>query len=198
MMASNSKVDSEIENNMKNSINSKILVVFDLNGTLLTRIGRNRLFKSDLLFGSVCLRPHSPQLAKFLNSNVDYAFWTTQSEHKANESVKALYEIGFTKPKFFWKGDKCVKGYIKDLDIVADEFKEYNPRNIIIVDDSDHKIIHKDQFILVSGFNIYKCDHDSELITLTNYLKKMLQYTYQNDIDCIEFMKTHKYTWQPL
>ena len=63
---------------------TKILVVFDINGTLLTRSKQVQIHsESPLINGSICMRPHTRELAEFLNkNNIDYAFWTTQGEKK--------------------------------------------------------------------------------------------------------------------
>ena len=180
----------EIDNNYK------ILIVFDINGTLVTRIKKNLHILSNLVNGSICVRPHANQLAKFLNEkNIDYGFWTTQSDSKADSSFNALQKFGFSNAKFLWKSDKCVNNYIKDLSVVAKHYPEYNPNNIIIVDDSEHKIKDKDRFIKVTTFHMFNIQSDNEMIILHDYLNHLFEKLNNNREydDCLSYMNKNKY-----
>jgi hypothetical protein len=196
-MAGNFDLKSE-ENSLTRDVkiqNNRILIIFDINGTLLTRIGKNMSIQSDLIDGSICLRPHANKLADFLNeNNIDYAFWTTQSEQKAESSFCSLQKFGFTNAKFLWKKDQCTNKYIKDLSVVAREYPMYNTSNIIIVDDSDHKIIDKDRYIRISSFNIYNLTRDNELMMLLDYIKHMVKLINMKKCsDCVSFMCKNYY-----
>jgi hypothetical protein len=178
---------------------SKILVVFDINGTLLTRIKKFQVNpeSSHLISGTICMRPHATELAEFLNeNNIDYAFWTTQGEKKAEEAFECLKQFGFINSKFSWKSDMCVKRCIKDLRVVQENFPEYNKNNIIIVDDSDHKIVDKDRFIKITSFNIYNLANDDGLIILHDYIKRLFKSLNQKNFDdCCLFMRKNPFSF---
>ena len=115
---------------------------------------------------------------------------------KAEESFEALKKFGFINAKFLWKRDKCKNGYIKDLSVVAENFPEYNSNNIIIVDDSDHKIINRDRFIKISSFNIYSVSYDDRLVILRDYIKRLLKNIKENKFDNgASFMKNFAFNF---
>ena len=178
-------------------ISSKILIVFDINGTIMKKIKKDTDIKNSLITGTRCLRPFAPKLAEFLNkSNIDYAFWTTQKNEKAEKSIKALLNYGFTNAKFIWKGNDCKRHNIKDLSLIVKKFPEYRGENILIVDDTDSKIINKERFIKVNTFHLKNLEMDEELLHLESYLAFMVRNLDLNKSNCIEYLNKNKYSYR--
>jgi hypothetical protein len=178
-------------------LKNKMLIIFDINGTLLKKIDKEQSskIKSDLIFGTRCLRPHAPQLAQFLNENFfDYGFWTTQNGDKAEISYNAILEFGFKNAKLFWKGINCKKRHIKDLSLKAEQFPEYKQENILIIDDSYHKIINRERFIKVKTFHLNELDSDKELLYLSDYLATMKRNLNLNQSNIIEYLERIKFS----
>ena len=176
-------------------VRRKILLVFDINGTLLKKIDGNNQIKNSLITDTRCLRPFAPQLAEFLNNaNVDYAFWTTQKNQKAEKSVSALLKFGFTNSKFIWKGNDCKRRNIKDLSQIVEQFPEYIAENILIIDDTSSKIINKERFIKVSTFCLDDLETDKELLYLKNYLTTLINNLNLNESNCVEYLQKNKYS----
>jgi hypothetical protein len=174
---------------------SKILIVFDINGTILKKIKKDNHIRNDLITGTRCLRPFAEKLAEFLNkSNIDYAFWTTQKDKKAEKSINALLNHGFTNAKFIWKGGDCKKHNIKDLSLIVKKYPEYRGENILIVDDTDSKIINKERYIKVTTFQLKNLEIDEELLHLENYFATMIRNLNLNESSCTEYLSKNKYS----
>lgn len=202
--------------NILNSTNDqKCLLVFDLNGTLLKRVKKLNKHQikvhldkhSQNIYGFedsvVYIRPHLNNLAQFLHHNhIDHAIWTSTRRRDAKNLYDLVQQYGFKNEKFYWTRKKCSKiaNYnlksllkAKDLHQVWNEYQEYNPNNVILVDDSLFKATCNEHLINLKTFKIDEHETDNELELLIQYLKKMFEWKQNTGKTCFEFMQQQKF-----
>ena len=148
---------------------TEVLLVFDLNGTLLLR--KN---------GRTYLRKNLNELKKICFSIADVAIYTSMlakniklNEIFTNEEIKKL--------KFVWDRSRTIKDEeginewdtIKDLNMVIKEYPDY--KSIIFIDDSPNKLRHisEGNKIIIAPFVDIK-EEDNVLEDLINSIKKII------------------------
>lgn len=132
---------------------SKILWVFDINGTLLKRPPRVFPTKENIKF-----RPYLQRLVKFLHEhNSDYIFWTNAHPKSANQLFSLLKEFGFTRSKGvknFYDCKLINNIPVKDLRVFETE--------CFLIDDSAEKSVSTNNYIPIPKF----IDEDFEILKL--------------------------------
>ena len=148
---------------------TELLLVFDLNGTLLLR--KN---------GRTYLRKNLNELKKICFSIADVAIYTSMlskniklDEIFTNEEIKKL--------KFVWDRSRTIKDEeginewdtIKDLNMVIKEYPDY--KSVIFIDDSPNKVryIPENNKIVIAPFVDIK-EKGNVLEDLINSIKKMI------------------------
>eukprot|EP00834_Sanchytrium_tribonematis_P000135 NODE_3_length_80033_cov_0.932970.p51 type:complete len:194 gc:universal NODE_3_length_80033_cov_0.932970:22344-22925(+) len=169
---------------MKKSSN-QLLVIFDLNGTLLYRArAKKDTWSKDIPDDAepvgtikgrkVYLRPYLKEL--LTESEYEYAFWTSANEDNA---ISMINYIPYTKPLFIWGRSKCTANpngekpwsVYKDLDLIDKNlYSRY-----IIVDDSVDKFSaeHQKLHIAIPEYTCQSADY--VLLALRSYLDEVLR-----------------------
>ncbi|KAG0436822.1 hypothetical protein DMUE_4033 [Dictyocoela muelleri] len=128
---------------------SKILWVFDINGTLLKRPSKIFPTKENITF-----RPYLNRLVKFLHThNYNYIFWTNAHPDVAFQLYKLLIEFGFTRSKgvkHFYDCKLINKVAVKDLRIFRNES--------YLIDDSRQKNVETNNYIHIPKFVSGDCE----------------------------------------
>lgn len=163
----------QLESPLKNQ-----LLILDLNGTLVSRVNRNK---------SMYLRPYGQEFFNYIFDNFKVMVWSSAQTHSVNNMSRMF---GKNKEKILVLWDRTSFNLstrdfnrksltIKDLDKVWSHFKgEYDATNTILLDDSPKKAqlqpyncIHPTEFEHTS--EDFAANGDAELINVMNYLKKL-------------------------
>ena len=182
---------------------NKILIVFDYNGTLAKRIGKqdyltwdkdvlerrvntyNASQMNDSQKTYIFHRPGIQELQEFFTKNsefISYSLWTSKNEDSMSFPLEQLKNKFDFVPKHSWFGD-----YIKDLKRIN---KGYNIDNILLVDDTKVKANINKNFINIKSFRLranFNENVDSELFKLIEYLNKLLS-EFKSGKSIYEFM----------
>ena len=189
----------------------KILIVLDLNGTILHRIiktGSTTIEDSFVKIAkmgkhSLYARPYLKDFFDFLVKYFDVAVWTSAEERNAlamidslSTSVPNCTRNAF---KFIWSRNMCTlqeqslplgSSYIKPLALkklskIWQKFPtEFDYRNTIIIDDSEEKIHDIDNLLLVPTLDVSipTATLDTALLQLIDYLQHITnKYSTLND-----------------
>ncbi|OAG29201.1 hypothetical protein NEDG_01274 [Nematocida displodere] len=162
--------------------------VFDLNGTLVTRVKENkreylqvrdadeRLRGCDDL---IYVRPHLKELARFLHTYaIPYVFWTTAMEHNGAQLLSIVSSLGMNQHKLALFGTHAtpIPGHpykkYKDLSVLSTMLK-VPLETLRLIDDEEIKSIQKDQFIKIDCYDP-KNTQDTALVQLIDTLKAEL------------------------
>jgi len=171
----------------------KPLLVLDINGTLLDRLGRNSgkmhdirneyTVKGKKLF----LRPHLTSFIIHIHTIFDIACWTSAKQENGQGIVNRLFEtpeLTHIKLKFAWYREDCeilgagkAEVSVKHLSKIWAKYDEYTPSNTLILDDSPHKSAeNRNNALLLPTYSV--CDRsfdpftDNCLFSVLKYLKE--------------------------
>lgn len=128
-------------------------------------------------------RPYLSEFIKFLYKNGEIAIWSAGEKSYIEFFVKKFILPLKIKPIFVWTRNDCdtivndedkETDYIKPLSIIWNKYKEFNPRNTIIVDDKKSTAIcNPTNHILIKRYE--NQDNDKELYNLGSFLNKNLK-----------------------
>lgn len=183
---------------------SKILIVLDLNGTLMHRIGSQQLKllhsrepplppPDNVLGGKkIYYRPHLDRFLEFLFARFQVGTWTSALEKNAIHMVTSLIpEHLRSQLKFNWTRERCtLVGPAKDHASIKDLHKLWSDpiaqsngwtyRNTILIDDTDDKAARNPQNALhLRAFDVtdpsLDWEGDGTLLVVENYLSGLLE-----------------------
>lgn len=170
---------------MSSELEKKMLVVLDLNGTLID--SRTSAVSEGFYDYYVCGRYvyERPFLHFFLDTLMAnprvgaVGVWTSCAEYRAHALVDRIFEDHEKRPLFVWARNKCLPNphgstpyaTIKDLSDVWEAYPDYDERNTLVVDDSPEKYFldHRTQCHLPVATYDYASalhGHDTTLQTL--------------------------------
>ncbi|KAJ3226244.1 hypothetical protein HDU81_007419 [Chytriomyces hyalinus] len=170
-------------------LESGLLVVLDLNGTLIDRLSKGPERKlayanplcprdADLTLNQnrVFLRPYLDVFLKYLLENFHVAAWTSATPKNAHPLTEFIFEpFGGSKClEFVWDRERCI--------IEPTPTNKYNSHNTILLDDSASKSCRAPlNHLLILTFSVGdvtvtpNCDQDSTLISTISYLDGLLE-----------------------
>ncbi|KAI5166641.1 hypothetical protein NEIRO03_1204 [Nematocida sp. AWRm78] len=166
------------------------IFVFDLNGTLLTRVKENKgevlnLMKPDGIIPGmgdlIYVRPHLDKLIEYLHSNaIEYVLWTTAMEHNGIHLMNAVEKKGMTKSlyKLYHAHSTKIEGHPfkrgKDLSVISN-LVGVPVNNIFLIDDEVIKCIPSSSHIPIEEYNILKSKQDTALIKIIEVIKSHMK-----------------------
>jgi len=155
---------------------SKILLVFDLDETLIYATTETLRIREDFTIGNyfVYKRPYLDELLKETSAIFDLGIWSSATEMYVNEMIRNIQQEG-TSFKFTWSREHCTMHYDKDWNdyvylkkLSKLENFGYSLNRILMVEDTPRNLQQNyGNAIIVSHF---KGTPDSELLQLKNYL----------------------------
>lgn len=155
-------------------VSNKLLVVFDLNGTLMWS-------RRD---GTVIARPHFDSLLKCLaelhsKELIEIGTWTARTRSVSMNNVRSLFPVTVPRLFAFDRSDCSLhptkrNEIIKDLNRVWELYPQYSIKNTIIVDDTPDKIYYSQMKALYAVPTFRACaaepEPDVTLLHLCQYL----------------------------
>jgi TFIIF-interacting CTD phosphatase-like protein len=191
---------------LKPKSNQRILLILDLNGTLVERVHSpkaNQLLKSiphtfTIPKYKVYGRPHLAQFISYILKEFDVAVWTSALEKNANGMCTNIFKDDLKQIKFVWNQAHCseITAYpnfscVKDLRTVWTTFPQYCEQKTIMIDDTCEKLkYNRKNGLIIPTFSVLENENhleDSELLKLITYLTKLKN----DDPECFgEYMQS--------
>ena len=187
-----------------------ILVVLDLNGTILHRIKKSsKQTKTFIATGEpdfevprnkVYMRPLVAEFFAFLSCRFHVAVWTSAMTHNSTLLVEKMKsDFGAPDFRFIWSQDKCkiIPSYKKpkfrkELEKIQLEFSEFDLSNTVLVDDSFEKWQDTPlNGIPIRTFDISVNIRDRELEYTMEYLQTL--YDSYPTLNVPQFIDKNKY-----
>ena len=177
----------------------KYLIIFDINGTLCSRIHK----KESSIVRANCLAPHCdaiinqshiylrPFLEDFIK-DLNFAhigLWSSMTRPNTTSFRDLILKdcnIFFTFDRSHCSNVKEGKDHssTKDLSLVYSTFPQFNAANTVIVDDSSEKFLHLENTLLIPNYSVISSDPRQDngnllfiklvLPRLSVYLKNMV------------------------
>ncbi|KFG26313.1 uncharacterized protein NESG_01433 [Nematocida ausubeli] len=163
----------------------KKIFVFDLNGTLLSRVKENKgtyldKKKPDAIIPGrgdlIYLRPHLDKLINYLHENdITYMLWTTAMEHNGIHLTNLLESKGMTRAihKYYHahatKLDENSYKRGKDMNKIA-ELENVSVKNVFLIDDEIIKCIPESSYIPIEEYQAMN-EEDDALIRIIERIK---------------------------
>ncbi|KAJ3127903.1 hypothetical protein HK098_005544 [Nowakowskiella sp. JEL0407] len=177
----------------------KLLLVLDLNGTLLSRVKQsssqiaamNNTLPQYPYFHlnhkRVYLRPYLDTFLSYIfnSENFKIAVWTSAERSNAKVLTSKTFTDQYSNDLLFdWTRKQCTflqttekvkkRPIAKNLFKVWQKFEEWNETNTVLIDDSPEKLVYQpNNHILIPKFDVCKsdCQSDTTLLSLIHYLK---------------------------
>ncbi|KAJ1550039.1 hypothetical protein HK096_009080, partial [Nowakowskiella sp. JEL0078] len=211
---------SSVNLSKKIPMRKELLVILDLNGTLLKRVKRENKALANLnptLPPNPYLILNQNRLVHFiLNfkavifSPLDFASWTSAKLMNAIPINKRTFGDDYQNLIFSWDRSKCklvdhrdTRGKfstVKDLDFVwndinSNKHRKWNETNTVIVDDTSSKLANQpNNHILIPNFDVCNnsvdCLNDTTLLSLSKYFDLLFDSDYQ---DVREFIRSNPF-----
>ncbi|KAI5184592.1 hypothetical protein NEHOM01_0267 [Nematocida homosporus] len=176
------------------------LFVFDINGTLLSRVKKqkHRFLTNkapDFILPScsdlIYFRPYLSELVSFLHSQqIKYVLWTTAMEHNAVHLVNGLIGQGLDQAieHLYFSTAKPIPGHpykrYKDMQIISDKHQVPIER-IFLVDDEVEKCVPKSCHLPIAEYDPLNAE-DRAILDIIDQIKNIIN---QNS-DTIESKKS--------
>ncbi len=158
----------------------KILLVLDLDETLIYSTKSRLSYPEDFMLGEYCVykRPGLDKFLEFISQNFSVAIWTSSTEDYAQEVVKNIFPQNYPL-QFIYGRSKCTitflhesNEYIYAKNLSKLKHKNYSLEKILIIDDSPEKLKRNyGNHIRVEPFVGAK--NDIELYQLIKYLERI-------------------------
>ena len=200
--------------NVNKMSNNKLLLVLDLDETLVSTTFNNSAFDAvndikkydkppSLIWENyyIFLRPFVNEFLNYCLTNYNVAIWTASSSIYANKIVDLLFGKHRNKLKFIYTRDHTLKinkqlgmyapittEYIKQLKKVQ-QFRFSLDKTLVIDDNPESYSQNVNNAIHVQGW--YGESDDKELLELISYLRQNFENTNVNDVRLI-----NKYNWK--
>ncbi|KAI5192468.1 hypothetical protein NEMIN01_2032 [Nematocida minor] len=165
------------------------IFVFDLNGTLLTRVKENKgehlkVRDADEILPSrgdlIYIRPHLDALASYLHENkIKYVLWTTAMEHNGVHLVNAVKKRGLDKylGTLFHSHSTPVVSHpfkrAKNMKVIADLYNT-EIENVFLIDDEIIKCVPESAYIPISEYSPMNTKDDA-LLQIIETIKELAQ-----------------------
>jgi hypothetical protein len=176
----------KIHFSQRKSLKSPILIIFDINGTLLERIKNSK----DLAYASkskwqyenfgIYTRPYAREMLEELGAfGYKFGLWTTMNQSFATtvgqKFITPPFKMEFTIGGHFCK--RVGNAKVKDLSVIyndlrIDRTEKWADHNTILVDDTKEKgRMNAENMIVIPTFDSRKDPLDLKLVTLLEYFK---------------------------
>jgi NLI interacting factor-like phosphatase len=176
----------KIHFSQRKSLKSPVLIIFDINGTLLERIKNSK----DLAYASkskwqyenfgIYTRPYAREMLEELRAfGYKFGLWTTMNQSFAvtvgQKFITPPFKMEFTIGGHFCK--RVGNAKVKDLSVIfndlrIDRTERWADHNTILVDDTKEKgRMNADNMIVIPTFDSRKDPLDLKLVVLLEYFK---------------------------